>query len=69
MSVTWKSIAIIVAVVIVIAVITTFLVGNWTEIVNEALCTIQSNIGLKHHFHIPDSSSTWACHAVGTSLN
>lgn len=55
---TWKTIAIIVAVVLLIAVVTTFLVGNWTNLVDRALCTIQSNIGLNHHFHI---GSTWTC--------
>ena len=55
---TWKTIAIIVAIVLLIAVVTTFLVGNWTNLVDRALCTIQSNIGLGNHFHI---SGTFPC--------
>lgn len=49
---TWKTIAIIVAVVLLIATVTIFLVSNWENLVDRALCTIQSNIGLKNHFHI-----------------
>lgn len=55
---TWKTIAIIVAVVLLIAVVTTFLVGNWSHLVDRALCAIQDNIGLNTHFHI---SADFAC--------
>jgi hypothetical protein len=69
METTWKRIAVIVAIVIVVAIVTTFLSKNWCDIVNQALCTIQSNIGLKYHFHIPNAGSTWACNALGNALN
>lgn len=54
----WKKLAVVVAVVVIVGVVTTFVVGNWTTIVDNALCAIQSNIGLEHHFHIDDS---YAC--------
>lgn len=53
----WKKIAGVVAVVVVIGAITTWALANWTTVVDEALCTIQSNIGLNTHAHISDSFS------------
>lgn len=55
---TWKTIAIIVAIVIIIALVVVFMTDNWTTIINEALCVIQENIGLNSHFHIPQQDGT-----------
>jgi len=43
---TWKKIAIVVAVVVVIGVIVTWATGNWVNVVNAALKTIQDVIGI-----------------------
>ncbi len=53
----WKKIAGVVAVVVVIGAITTWAINNWDFVVDEALCTMQKNIGLEHHFHISDDFS------------
>ena len=67
---TWKTIAIIVAIVILIGIVTLFLSDNWTTIVNEALCVIQDNIGLKTHFHIPQAGGgTFTCTHTANALN
>lgn len=62
MTSTWKSIAIIVGIVIIIGVVVLYMSGNWEAIVNNALCSIQRNIGLDHHFHIPTKDGgVFAC--------
>ncbi len=67
---TWKTIAIIVAIVIIIAIVVAFLSTRWTTIINEALCAIQDNIGLKTHFHIPQADgSAWTCTHTAHALN
>jgi uncharacterized membrane-anchored protein len=67
---TWKTIAVIVAIVILIAIVVAFLSTRWTTIINEALCAIQDNIGLKTHFHIPQADgSAWTCTHTAHALN
>lgn len=51
---TWKTVAIVIAIILVIAVITLYLTGNWVVIVNNLLKTIQTTIGLTNNqFQIP----------------
>lgn len=67
---TWKTIAIVVAIVILVAIVVAFLSNNWTTIINEVLCVIQDNIGLKTHFHIPQADgSTFTCTHTANALN
>ena len=51
----WKKIAIIVGVVIIVGAIVTYVTGNWVNVVNAALRTIQSVIGIEEHqqFQLP----------------
>lgn len=58
----WKGVAMVVAIVVIIAAITVYALGGWDVIVNGALCAIQKNIGIAHHFHIPtQDGAIFAC--------
>lgn len=51
----WKKIAIIVGVVVIVGAIVMYATGNWVNVVNAALKTIQSVIGIPEHqqFQLP----------------
>lgn len=53
---TWKKIAIIVGIVVIVGVIVVWTKDNWIGVVNNALKSIQDNIGIKQHvFQLPTS--------------
>lgn len=53
---TWKKIAIIVGIVVIVGVIVVWTKDNWVAVVNNALTAIQKNIGIKDNiFALPTS--------------
>lgn len=51
---TWKKIAIVVGIVVIVGVIVVWTKDHWVAVVNNALASIQNNIGINQHvFQLP----------------